>query len=74
MSTPKFPIREVQLLCMYCSLLDILQIMCNLIAKYMLTFIPADQHEFLVPKKGIKVPTDIAIWQKSEAYFVRQLL
>lgn len=32
----------------------------------------ADQHEFVVPKKCIKLPADIAIWQKSEAYFVRQ--
>lgn len=28
-----------------------------------------DQHEFVVPKKAIKIPTDIAVWQKSEAYF-----
>ncbi|XP_012233287.1 serine/threonine-protein phosphatase 2A activator-like [Linepithema humile] len=43
MSTPKFPIKETQLL--------------------------PDQHEFIVPKKCIKVPTDITVWQKSEAYF-----
>ncbi|XP_011136657.1 serine/threonine-protein phosphatase 2A activator isoform X1 [Harpegnathos saltator] len=43
MSTPKFPIKEIQLL--------------------------PDQHEFVVPKKGIKVPMDIGVWQKSEAYF-----
>ncbi|XP_014479321.1 PREDICTED: serine/threonine-protein phosphatase 2A activator-like [Dinoponera quadriceps] len=43
MSTPQFPVKEVQLL--------------------------PDHHEFVVPKKGIKVPTDITVWEKSEAYF-----
>ncbi|KAF3426475.1 hypothetical protein E2986_04605 [Frieseomelitta varia] len=28
-----------------------------------------DDHEFVVPKKSIKVPSDMAIWEKSEAYF-----
>ncbi|CAL7946843.1 unnamed protein product [Xylocopa violacea] len=28
-----------------------------------------DDHEFIVPKKSIKVPNDMAIWEKSEAYF-----
>ncbi|XP_043254106.1 serine/threonine-protein phosphatase 2A activator-like [Colletes gigas] len=28
-----------------------------------------DDHEFIVPKKAIKVPADMAIWEKSEAYF-----
>lgn len=43
MSTPKFPIKETQLL--------------------------PDQHEFVLPKKCIKIPADIVVWQKSEAYF-----
>lgn len=43
MATPKFPVKEAQLL--------------------------PDQHEFVVPKKRIKIPTDITVWQKSEAYF-----
>lgn len=37
----------------------------------LMCIILADQHEFVVPKKHIKIPTDIAVWQKSEAYFVR---
>ncbi|OAD60177.1 Serine/threonine-protein phosphatase 2A activator, partial [Eufriesea mexicana] len=28
----------------------------------------ADDHEFVVPKKSIKVPSDMTIWEKSEAY------
>lgn len=33
------------------------------------TQILPDDHEFVVPKKSIKVPADMAIWEKSEAYF-----
>lgn len=29
----------------------------------------ADDHEFVVPQKAIKVPADMAAWEKSEAYF-----
>ncbi|XP_012279011.1 serine/threonine-protein phosphatase 2A activator [Orussus abietinus] len=28
-----------------------------------------DDHEFVVPQKAIKVPADMSIWQKSEAFF-----
>ncbi|XP_054007527.1 serine/threonine-protein phosphatase 2A activator-like [Hylaeus anthracinus] len=28
-----------------------------------------DDYEFIVPKKSIKVPADMATWEKSEAYF-----
>ncbi|KAG7196659.1 hypothetical protein KM043_015996 [Ampulex compressa] len=28
-----------------------------------------DEHEFVIPKKQIKLPVDMAVWQKSEAYF-----
>ncbi|XP_046736191.1 serine/threonine-protein phosphatase 2A activator-like isoform X1 [Diprion similis] len=28
-----------------------------------------DDHEFVVPKKAIKIPDDMISWQKSEAYF-----
>ncbi|XP_015434276.1 PREDICTED: serine/threonine-protein phosphatase 2A activator-like isoform X2 [Dufourea novaeangliae] len=31
--------------------------------------ISPDEHEFVIPKKSIKVPVDMAIWEKSEAYF-----
>ncbi|XP_020281988.1 serine/threonine-protein phosphatase 2A activator-like [Pseudomyrmex gracilis] len=43
MSTPKFPLKEAQIL--------------------------SNEHKFIVPKKCIKVPADLAVWQKSEAYF-----
>ncbi|XP_017752310.1 PREDICTED: uncharacterized protein LOC108545288 [Eufriesea mexicana] len=33
--------------------------------------ISPDDHEFVVPKKSIKVPSDMTIWEKSEAYCVR---
>ncbi|XP_066597793.1 serine/threonine-protein phosphatase 2A activator-like isoform X2 [Prorops nasuta] len=29
----------------------------------------ADDHEFIVPKKAVKTPMDMANWEKSEAYF-----
>lgn len=28
-----------------------------------------DNYEFMVPKKSIKIPADMVVWQKSEAYF-----
>ncbi|XP_076233315.1 serine/threonine-protein phosphatase 2A activator [Calliopsis andreniformis] len=28
-----------------------------------------DDHEFIIPKKSIKVPADMNVWMKSEAYF-----
>lgn len=28
-----------------------------------------DDHEFIAPKKSVKTPSDMAIWEKSEAYF-----
>ncbi|XP_031848444.1 serine/threonine-protein phosphatase 2A activator [Nomia melanderi] len=31
--------------------------------------ITPDEHEFIVPKKSIKVPADMSAWEKSEAYF-----
>ncbi|EZA62420.1 hypothetical protein DMN91_003427 [Ooceraea biroi] len=39
------------------------------VPKYRVTPLLPDQHEFVVPKKCIKVPADIAAWEKSEAYF-----
>lgn len=30
--------------------------------------VSVDDHEFVVPKKAVKTPTDMAIWKKSEAY------
>jgi len=70
MSAPKFPIKKTQLLRMY-LMLRMLQLN-NCIFININVFFSADQHEFVVPKKCIKVPADITIWQKSEAYFVRQ--
>ncbi|XP_012266716.2 serine/threonine-protein phosphatase 2A activator-like [Athalia rosae] len=29
----------------------------------------AENHEFIIPKKAIKIPDDMIAWQKSEAYF-----
>lgn len=33
-------------------------------------FIIADEHVFVVPSRAIKVPVDMSVWEKSEAYFV----
>lgn len=33
-------------------------------------FLVDKDHEYIVPVKGVKVPDDMRLWEKSDAYFV----
>lgn len=46
----------------------------NNIKNYFFFFIIADEHVFVVPSRAIKVPIDMSVWEKSEAYFVSSFL
>lgn len=67
MSTSTSDMNESQL-CTYVLLSN--TIMNNMKNLSFCFFITADEHVFVVPSRAIKVPVDMSVWEKSEAYFV----
>lgn len=67
MSTSTSDMNESQL-CTYVLLSN--TIMNDIKNLFLFFFIIADEHVFVVPSRAIKVPVDMSVWEKSEAYFV----